>query len=179
MPFYFLGLGSNVNPYANVPRMLAALLELAPTLQMSRIMATEPVGLRSAENSFLNLAVAFHYPGDAATLKTRLNAIEVALGRDRARPDKKVRDRTADLDILFVLTDRVTPPRGADLPTEPYMRPLVLDLLASLDLCTATTCGDALPPGASVIFNGAPIGRHPATLDRQPQLQKQRQFEYV
>ncbi|MEM8525334.1 MAG: 2-amino-4-hydroxy-6-hydroxymethyldihydropteridine diphosphokinase [Bacteroidota bacterium] len=99
---YFIALGSNINPESNIINMIEALFELSEVVDISEIMRTEPVGLKS-EKYFLNTVVRIETDKDRPDLKNALNTIEESLGRDRSNPERKYRDRTADLDILFAL----------------------------------------------------------------------------
>lgn len=132
---YVLGLGSNRAPRRHTLLMLRALFQLSPTLHIGRIVETAPVAV--AGDAFLNLPVCLSTDLAPQQLKRFCNAIEEALGRDRADPLSKAKGRTADLDILFWLEhDAATVPPHR-LPQEPYMRPMVLELLAYLGVATA------------------------------------------
>lgn len=161
---YFLGLGSNVAPREHMALMLRALLQLAPTLHLGRLVETAPVAV--AGDPFLNLPVCFASALDPPALKRVCNALEVALGRDRDHPASKVRSRTADLDILFWLDEAATDVDPGLLPQEPYMRPMLLELLASLGLQTAAET-PTLPPGVPLELYNQIIGPAPLTLTRE------------
>lgn len=133
MPYYFVSLGSNIEPYQNVVKALDALLLLSPKLDVSRIIKTKAAGFKSTQY-FLNLSVQFFSPLFIAELKSQLEKIEEALGRDRTDPDRKLKDRPADLDILFSLETREQIVESHLLPPEPYVRPTVIDLLQYLDV---------------------------------------------
>ncbi len=135
---FLLGIGSNLDPGANVPRILGGLAEAFGELYISSVRPTAPEGMRTA-NSFLNLAAFVPTERPEAEVKSLFNAIEEGLGRDRSDPDKKIKDRPADIDILRRLAPgaRLT---AADLPTEPYLRPSVQELAEGLGL---------LDPGAT------------------------------
>jgi 2-amino-4-hydroxy-6-hydroxymethyldihydropteridine diphosphokinase len=158
---YFLGLGSNIDPRAHLPLVLRALLRLAPTLHIGRVLETAPVAV--AGDPFLNAPVCLSSPLSPQELKQVCNAVEAALGRDRGDPASKVKSRAADLDILFWLEDGAVavPPRL--LPQEPYMRPMLLELLDALDLPSGVTA-PALPPGVPLRLDGLVVGVEPVTL---------------
>ena len=82
MPTYLLSIGSNIDPRRNVPRVLSRLLEIAPSLRVSRILETTPVGILGEDGEppgrFLNLAVLLEWAGDEASLKAQLVEIEEA-----------------------------------------------------------------------------------------------------
>jgi 2-amino-4-hydroxy-6-hydroxymethyldihydropteridine diphosphokinase len=163
---YFLGLGSNIVPRQNLPLMIAALLDLAPTLHVGRVVETAPVGL--AGELFLNAPVCLASELAPDALKAWTNALEARLGRDRADPGRSHRSRTADLDALFWLPegDSFVPP--GLLPAEPYMRPMLLELLAYLGLATRAE-PPALGPGVALALPGPPglrLGERPTTIHR-------------
>lgn len=157
---FFIGLGSNIEPGRNFPLMLRALLRVAPAVHISRVVQTEPVGVAGAR--FLNAAAAFEAAMTQAELKAYFNAVEAALGRDRADPASKSSSRTADLDILFALEATTTRVPAELLPSEPYVRPLLLELLAALGL-TATAEPLALAPGVALQFDELAFGKAPCT----------------
>ena len=157
---FVIGIGSNIAPERNVPRILRALLAEFGALYMSRILRTRPVGMAS-QAEFLNLAVFVETGLDAAALKAVCNRIETGLGRDRDDPDSARKDRPADLDILFPVV-----PGQAFRPTVEgeYQRPVVADLLAFLGLGPAP---DGLPGGEAVDLGGVSAGEVAAAVDRQ------------
>lgn len=165
MPAYFLSIGSNLEPRQNVPRILLALLQLSPSLDVSRIVETRPIHMASTHN-FLNLSLRLITNLDAATLKQQLNQIEVNLGRDRRRPDSKRQDRPADLDILFALPHNTQTVNPRWIPAEPYIRPMLLELIAFLDLaCPIPPV--PLPPGVEMKVLGQRLGTKPVTLTKE------------
>ena len=133
MKYFFLSLGSNINPFENVQQMLKGLLEISPCIDISRIVRTEAVGF-SSNSFFLNMAVRVATSQSATDLKMQLNELESRLGRNRNDPNKKLKDRTADLDILFSLEKHETFVAKSLLPKEDYVLPTLLDLLNYLEL---------------------------------------------
>lgn len=132
MTHYFISLGSNIHPEVNVVKMLRYLLQLSPVVDISRIERTVAEGFES-EHYFLNLAVRIKSRQPQPTLKQAFVQLETALGRDRNNPNRKLMDRPADLDILFSMQE------GDDIPidlfpSEPYVLPTLLDLLAHVNL---------------------------------------------
>lgn len=157
---YLLGIGSNVAPDQNVPAVLKGLLTIAPQLYLSRVVRTVPEGMQSAHD-FLNVVVLLPTTLSAAALKQQTNRIEEALGRDRSAPDRKTRDRPADIDLLT----HVTGARQIRLPMikENYLRPLAEELLHHLQ-------GRALPAANGVItaitLDGLRLGETPTAIYR-------------
>ncbi|WP_455384897.1 2-amino-4-hydroxy-6-hydroxymethyldihydropteridine diphosphokinase [Acidihalobacter prosperus] len=157
---FVIGIGSNVAPERNVPRILRALLEQFGSLRMSRILRTRPVGMASRAE-FLNLAVFVETDLDAGALKRICNRIETDLGRDRDDPDSAHKDRPADLDILFP----VVPGQALQPVVEgEYQQPVVADLLGFLGLDRPP---EELPPGEAVILGDVSAGEMAAAVDRQ------------
>jgi len=60
---------------------------------------TEPENV-SLQNRFVNALMVIYCELDEIEVKSRLNAIEARLGRDRNDPERSTKDRTADLDII-------------------------------------------------------------------------------
>jgi 2-amino-4-hydroxy-6-hydroxymethyldihydropteridine diphosphokinase len=159
---YFLALGSNIRPYENVPRMLDSLLTISPTLDVSPILITAPVGMPDSQGNFLNLVVRIQTRQTAEALKQFLSVAEISLGRDRSDPLRKIKNRVADMDILFALGREVTAVPAHLIPSGAYNRPQTLDLLAYLGLVwpandqPETVCADLTT--AELTYRGRPIG---------------------
>ncbi|APZ42073.1 2-amino-4-hydroxy-6-hydroxymethyldihydropteridine diphosphokinase [Acidihalobacter ferrooxydans] len=157
---YVIGIGSNIAPERNVPRILRALLDQFGALRMSRIVRTRPVGMRTVAD-FLNLAVFVETDLDARALKAACNRIETALGRNRADPGSAHKDRPADLDILFPVLPGA-PPRP--VVEGEYQRAVVAELLATLALAPPPA---GLPRGEAVDLGGVSAGEVAAAVHRQ------------
>ncbi len=162
MQYYYLGLGSNIEPRINVPRMLEALQALSPELAISSIISTQPKGMVT-QKRFLNLAARIQSELSPKALKAQFNAIETAMGRDRSDPDRSYKDRTADIDILFYtpLSQRHIP--LALLPPEPYLSRPIVELAHFLGLsCDAPK--PVFPKTENVSLQGRQIGDEPISL---------------
>ena len=162
---YFVSIGSNIQPWHNVPHIVQALLSLSPTVHVSRIVATEPFGLMEGE-TFLNLCACIYTSMDASSLKWQLNTIETALGRDRSKQDRKQRSRTADIDILFYLAVDATSTHDIKLPTEPFVRPMLLELLDFLSIQYPSEAPQ-LTLGVRVSLGDLKFGEKPVTLHKE------------
>lgn len=161
---FFLSLGSNQNPAKNVPLMVQALLQVSPTIDISRVVRTEPSGFDS-QLLFFNLAARIESTMDAKKLKQTLNQIEENLGRDRSDPNKKLKDRPADIDILFQLQQQERNIPLSWLPPEPYVRPTLLELVHFLKLdCVESP--PILPKGVALKIGDHPFGTHPLHLQQ-------------
>jgi 2-amino-4-hydroxy-6-hydroxymethyldihydropteridine diphosphokinase len=125
---------------------------------------TEPVGVVDG-GKFLNLVLCLHCTDGASILKQRFNQLEIDLGRDRSDPASRQKSRPIDLDILFALPTGHTAVNRDLLPSEPYVRPMLLELLTYL-LIEAQVDMPLLPPGAAVSVGGVFVGDQPATICR-------------
>jgi 2-amino-4-hydroxy-6-hydroxymethyldihydropteridine diphosphokinase len=160
MEGYLLGIGSNIEPERNAPRIIERLAARFGRLLLSRFYATAPVGMAS-ERTFLNFC-AFAASGlDPAAMKAACVAIELELGRDRAHPGSKTRDRPADIDLQVRF-----PPDGVPVVLEavpPYLAAPAAEILALL------TPGAPVPPAAPGLFPLAfgiqHLGEAPACID--------------
>ncbi|MFE8070223.1 2-amino-4-hydroxy-6-hydroxymethyldihydropteridine diphosphokinase [Marinobacteraceae bacterium S3BR75-40.1] len=149
--WYLCGIGSNLAPVENVPAALCRLADLAGWVWASPVVTTRPQGMDTF-NGFLNALVLFWVPLSPEELKTRLNAIEEAQGRDRSDPQRKVRDRPIDIDII---DHGPTPFTLHHAVAESYFA----QVLASLD--------QERPEQARQLWiEGQPLGLQPATVYR-------------
>jgi len=158
---YLISIGSNLDPARNVPVALEQVLAQAGRCVLSRAIETEPVGMTSQYN-FLNLMAYLETSLDPVALKDAFNAIETELGRDRSDPQRKVKDRPVDLDILTPVTslqDCLT--AVADCPA--YGRAILFELLdvllwdrdARVHHTQPFTLGDRTVGAAPVALDGA------------------------
>lgn len=144
-----------------MPAALDDLLRAHGALHVGSIVETAPVGMTDGSGAFWNLAVAVPSTGSPAALQARLHDLERAAGRDRSAPGQSWRARPLDLDLLLTLDG--APVSDADLPTEPWIRPLVIELLHHLGVA----CGAVAPSPAgarAVHVAGRTVGPGPASL---------------
>lgn len=160
---YFIGIGSNISPVQHIPAAIDMLMKTSDDLVVSRIIRTAPVGLLDNRHYFLNLVVMISSSLAAQPLKEVLNEIESNLGRDRNDPDKKVKDRTIDLDILFHLEERQRTIAPSVLPKESYLRVPLLELLYFLGYQCRVRRQTA-PSGVGLKFQGITLGEHEMAL---------------
>jgi len=158
-------IGSNVDRERCVARVLQALLELSGSVHVSRIVETPPVGLVDGGSAFLNLAAALPWDRETAELKQQLIAIEVALGRDRGDHRSSVKSRTADIDPVLRLESDSTHVTPDALPTEPYAREVLVEVLAHIGVRVDASPMSTLP-AVEIPWGDARLGRSPATLRR-------------
>lgn len=160
---FLLGIGSNIDPVKNITRIIQQLSAQFTTLHLSRVVHIPPVGMNS-QHYFLN-TVAFIETGlSYQQLKQRCNQIEISLGRNRHDPDRKFKDRCADIDILTPMTLPADQQRSARSITDEYfLYPLIDELLAFLMQKPSTT---VLQAGVSLEVDGLTFGQTATTIHR-------------
>lgn len=94
-----IGIGSNIDPAANVTRAITRLRETFGVAAVSRFYRSSPVG-RKDQADFLNGAARLRTRMSRGELRDTLRQIEADLGRVRD-PDDRHGPRTIDLDILI------------------------------------------------------------------------------
>jgi len=129
---FILGIGSNIDPHQNITQIIRLLLEHFPSLSLSRVLEIPPIGMNS-QRDFLNVVVFIQTEQEESDLKAICNTIEVQLGRNRNDPERKTKDRPADLDILTAIQLPEEAERPAHLITDEYfLYPLLDELIAHL-----------------------------------------------
>lgn len=118
--FYLGSIGSNLQPAQHVPWVVRELVELAGRLRLSPVIVTEPAAMQSCHR-FANALFLLESPLLPAELKARFNALEAEHGRDRSDPQRSVKDRTLDLDLL-AHADEQSALATTELPG--YLQPL-------------------------------------------------------
>ncbi len=97
--YYYLSIGSNIEPKLNSVRIITQMLKHFGPLVSYPFVRTTPDKI-TTNHSFLNSVAIVRSSLGPADVKRILNSIETSLGRDREDPEKSVKDRTADIDIL-------------------------------------------------------------------------------
>ena len=92
-----IGLGSNINPHANIPEAKQLISQKYKLLAESQFIVTKPIGA-DQQPDFINGALLIETTSDIESLKKDLKQIEDALGRKREA--NKFAPRTIDLDIV-------------------------------------------------------------------------------
>ena len=96
---YLCSLGSNIEPELHFSRAKHYLYQISDELAFTRDILTRPVDI-DTPHPFLNALFTIETTLTAQQLKQRFNEIEEQLGRDRDDPDRSIKDRTIDIDIL-------------------------------------------------------------------------------
>ena len=161
MTRYLVAIGSNIRPEQNTPLILGELQAESPTLHISRIVETEAVDMIDAD-PFLNLVAAIDVRLNGRQVKDWFNSIEAKLGRDRSNPLRGQLGRTADLDIILSLEDGESSVDAATLPSEPHVRPMLLELLHYLGIDSPQP--PSLPEPTPIQYNGHQVGERATTL---------------
>ena len=93
-----IGLGSNIDPEANLEQAVLELKSRFKVSKQSQWTRTKPIGIQD-QPDFYNGALLMETELEQQILKKELKRIEDILGRDRSLP--KFGPRTIDLDILI------------------------------------------------------------------------------
>jgi 2-amino-4-hydroxy-6-hydroxymethyldihydropteridine diphosphokinase len=157
-----IGVGSNVDARTHVPAALARLLRRHGSLHVGTVVETAPVGMTDGSGAFLNCAVAVPTALGDAALQAALHGMEAEAGRDRSAPGGSWTARPLDLDLLLRVVDGR--PAGP-LPDEPWMRPLVAELLHHLGAGPPAP----VPGGVALDVLGHTIGRSATSLAFAPE----------
>lgn len=97
--FYYLSIGSNINPEHHIGRCFEILLQRFESLASYPFCFTQPEEIDS-KKKFVNSICILKYDTHPVALKSWLSDLEIFLGRDRSNPLRGSTDRTCDLDIL-------------------------------------------------------------------------------
>ncbi|NOQ81981.1 MAG: 2-amino-4-hydroxy-6-hydroxymethyldihydropteridine diphosphokinase [Methylophaga sp.] len=159
---YLLGIGSNIDPHENISQIIKLLLKHYPLLSLSRVLEIPPIGMNS-QRDFLNVVVFIQTEQAEVDLKAICNSIEVQLGRNRNDPERKTKDRPADLDILTKIQLPTEADRPAHLITDEYfLYPLLDELIAYL----SSKPYSLQQTGVEMNVDNLPFGQTATTIDR-------------
>ena len=159
---WFIGIGSNIMPNANVPLIVASLLQYSSHLYCSPAIQTPPVGMHS-HNSFINLVVYLETPLQKPDLTHQLKTIEARMGRPLDIENRKLIDRTADLDPLCYIATPTAPNSQLIIPNETYLNGPFLELAVYLQLLSAQT---PIPAFERITLANGLFGQKPTTIYR-------------
>ena len=99
MNYFLIGLGSNINPDANIPAAKKALQSVGDLVAQSDVLINPPCG-QGFDGLFHNQLLILASDFSETELKTRFESMEIALGREAKTPQRKFNNRTIDIDIL-------------------------------------------------------------------------------
>lgn len=117
--YYYLALGSNLNPARNIACGLSMLQAKFARLLVWPVVETPPTAMQT-NNQFYNTLVIIRCSLAPEALKTLCNQIEITLGRDRSDPLSSQKDRPLDIDILAQQTELAS--AVTEQFDEPYVR---------------------------------------------------------
>ncbi len=160
---YFVGLGTNIAPTANMATMIERLAATFGPVTVSRIVQTRPYRM-TTEAPFLNAVATFVSDRDPVEVKKTFVDWEVDLGRDRSHPDCKLNDRPADIDLLLAVDGDEAPTP----PDEPYATPLLMEVADLIGLRIPPVESEHEPiemRPASILIFGASVGETPSAID--------------
>ncbi len=118
MPRIYLGLGSNIEPEANILLAVEELERRFGTVAVSPVYRAPAVGFESAD--FLNLFVAVDTDMSPAGLLALIEEIHALAGRERSADNKWVA-RPLDIDLL-TYGDRIEPDRPVRVPRDDILK---------------------------------------------------------
>jgi 2-amino-4-hydroxy-6-hydroxymethyldihydropteridine diphosphokinase len=104
MPFYIVGVGSNIDAETHIQQAFEQLKKIDAQVNRATLLRTKPVVFTN-QADFINTAFSFTCTLNATDLKAHLKNIETQLGR--VRTSNKNGPRTIDLDIVKIGNDIV------------------------------------------------------------------------
>jgi len=122
-----IGLGSNIDPEANIGKARNAIAGEFEVIKSSSFVETEPIGYKEQRN-FINGALLIETDMDLQGLKSWLRALESDMGR--ARTENRDGPRTIDLDILVWNGEVV----DGEVHERNFLKTSIGELLPDLDL---------------------------------------------
>ena len=160
---WFIGIGSNIEPSTNMPLTLQLLLTHFPQIHSSAAIQTPPVGMNSC-NHFINLVVYLECHLQEPELVYLLKNIEEDMGRPRNIKNRKLIDRTADLDPLcYVAAPVDSGDNTLRIPREVYLNGPFLELAVYLKLLPPHT---PIPPFKRIALANNLFGQKATTIYR-------------
>ncbi|UTW10561.1 2-amino-4-hydroxy-6-hydroxymethyldihydropteridine diphosphokinase [Marinobacterium rhizophilum] len=102
--YYYLSVGSNIDPEINIARCLEILLENFATAVVYPCTYTQPECIIT-DRVFINTLLVIRSNLDPVSLKAFFCSVEERLGRDRTDSERSRKDRTCDIDIITCSDD--------------------------------------------------------------------------
>lgn len=99
MPYYLVGLGSNLEPEFNITKAYQEMTLQVNILDHSPVLINPPCGT-SFQFTFHNQILLIQSEHSSAHLKALFERIEISMGREPKSPERRLRDRPIDIDIL-------------------------------------------------------------------------------
>ena len=99
MPYYLVGLGSNLEPEFNITKAHQEIALQVSILDHSPVLINPPCGT-SFQFTFHNQILLIQSEHSSAHLKALFERIEISMGREPKSPERRLKDRPIDIDIL-------------------------------------------------------------------------------
>ena len=129
--YYYLSIGTNIHPEKNAANIVKKLSAKFGPIVIYPFIYTQPEQM-DTKNRFLNSVAIVCSNMDKGEVKQILNQIEIDLGRDRNDPDKSIKDRTADIDILGSAV--INNNNFFSIFQESYIRNVIIEDFSGVDL---------------------------------------------
>jgi 2-amino-4-hydroxy-6-hydroxymethyldihydropteridine diphosphokinase len=97
--YYYLSVGSNIDPERNLSKCLETLLIRFERAYVFPCTYTQPENI-TTDNVFINTLLVIESDSSAENIKDYFCSVEESLGRDRSDKDRSRKDRTCDIDII-------------------------------------------------------------------------------
>lgn len=97
--YYVISIGSNIQPEQHVAAAVSRLAKTFGSLYLYQRVYTQ-AQLVESNHVFINSVLVLNSTLTATELKAELCRIEESLGRDRSDPQRSIKDRSCDLDII-------------------------------------------------------------------------------
>ena len=124
MPYYLIGLGSNLEPELNITEANQAIALQVSLLDHSPVLINPPCGT-SFQFTFHNQILLIQSEYSASHLKALFERIEISMGREPKSPERRLKDRPIDIDILAT-SNSITGVLSTSFP-EPYNQAIMRD----------------------------------------------------
>lgn len=160
--YFWISVGSNIEPEHNMGRALEAISEIAPMWWLYPPAYTQPIGIPTTA-CFINTVLVLYAPKTPDTLKTGFEQTEIRLGRDRDDPDSSRKDRVCDIDILA--QDAHFSLETQQSIEEPYLQPVLQGVAPPAPV---EVFDSGLPQRPSTVYLDGRT-RHIRVLDNGPQ----------
>jgi len=99
MSYYLVGLGSNLEPEFNITKAYQEIALQVSILDHSPVLINPPCGT-SFQFTFHNQILLIQSEHSSAHLKALFERIEIRMGREPKSPERRLKDRPIDIDIL-------------------------------------------------------------------------------
>ena len=99
MPYYLIGLGSNLEPECNITQAYQEIALQVSILDHSSVLINPPCGT-SFQFTFHNQILLAQSEHSTEHLKSLFEHIEISMGREPKSPERRLKDRPIDIDIL-------------------------------------------------------------------------------